>query len=74
MNKYLKDINLHDKTVCEVALNLLKDGSDSVEIGDRVKDRFTICSNLKKHYPDRKIFTYFDDYKTEFKSPKGIVI
>ncbi len=67
-------LNQHDKIVLRVAKELLKKGSDSITIGDRVEDRLKIAKSLKKSYPKAKIFTYYENYKIQFTAPEKITI
>jgi hypothetical protein len=70
----IKNMSLHDKVVYRVAENLLKEGAESIEIGDKVNNAIPICSKLKKVFPKAQIFTYLKDFKIEFISPIKINI
>ncbi len=72
MIKNIKGMSLHDRSVYRVAKNLLEEGSESVEIGNRANDAISICSKLKTKFPNAQIFTYLGDSKVEFISPTKI--
>ena len=56
----------HDKAVLEVARNFLKNGEDSLFIGEKVVSRKKIVQQLRKEFPQKKIKIYGNvDYSYE---------
>ena len=64
----------YDKTVLTVAKDLLKKGSEEIEIGEKVKDRVKICFKLKRLFPKSKIFTYLSGHKVKFLGGRSVAI
>ncbi len=65
----IKAMSLHDRTVYKIGKNELKNGAESITIGDRVVDRLAISLKLKKQFPKSRVFTYFNGAELEWMSP-----
>lgn len=62
----IKNMSLHDKVVFQITKKLLREGEETITVGNRVVAREYISKLLKKKFPDTRIYYWLtNDIKIE---------